>query len=69
MFQLVNKNEIRKQLLHRLKSKKLLSLPQSWLYFSYKLMSGFLLSAPKTFKYPYNQTKTISSFIGAARYF
>jgi hypothetical protein len=69
MFQLINKKQIRTQLLHRLKSKKLVSLPQSWIYFSYKLMLGFLLSAPKTFRYPYNHTKTISSFIGVARYF
>lgn len=68
LFVLVNKAQLRLQLLHRLKSKKLFALHPTWLYFSYSLMLGFLLSL-RTFNYPYNHTKTISGFIGSARYF
>lgn len=69
MFQIKNKLEIKRYLTHKLKQKKILVLTPSWLMFSFKYMLGFILSAPKTFRYPYNSTKTISSFIGAARYY
>lgn len=69
IFQIKNKKVFSKILFHRLYSKKIIANYPSWIYFSYRLFLGFLLSNPKRFRYGYSHTSSIASFIGTARYF
>lgn len=69
MFKLGNQKSLHRRLLHLLKAKKLLALHPKWIFLSYTWWLGFLLSVPNKVKYGFNHSKSLSTFIGTARYF
>jgi ribosomal protein S4 len=61
----------RKQTLHHaLKSRnKFFAIAPKWILFDYKLMLALLIKNPINVKYHFPYSKTVTSFVGAARYF
>lgn len=55
---------------HALRSRnKLFSLAPKWLYVNYNLMIGLLIDNPSIIRYSFVDSKTLATFMGAARYF
>jgi len=61
----------RKMLLyHALRShNKLFSLAPKWIYINHNLMLALLINNPNIVRYSFVDSKTLSTFIGSARYF